>query len=70
MTLIDLINQQKANKDKYNFVIFYKGIDVISTYNQMTFIKLIYYVGFDLGLLEVESCNIYKSKIVHIKLKG
>lgn len=70
MTLLDLITQQIENKDKYNFVIFYNGIDVINTYNKMTFRKLQFYVGFDLGQLKVESCNIYNSKIVHIKLKG
>lgn len=70
MTLVDLITQQIENKDKYNFVIFYNGIDVINTNNQMTFRKLQFYVGFDLGELKVASFTIYKSKIIHIKLKG
>ena len=42
MTLLDLIKEQIENKDKYNFVIFYNGKDVINTYNQMTFRKLLY----------------------------
>lgn len=69
MTLLDLIKAQIDNKEKYNFVIFYKGIDVINIYNQMTFKKLLYYIGYDLGNLDVTSYKIYKSKIIHIKLK-
>lgn len=69
MTLLDLIKEQIENKYKYNFVIFYNGKDVINTYNQMTFRKLQYYIGFDLGNIEVVSYKIHKSKIIHIKLK-
>lgn len=69
MTLLDLIKEQIENKDKYNFVIFYNGKDVINTNNQMTFRKLQYYIGFDLENIEVVSYKIYKSKIIHIKLK-
>jgi hypothetical protein len=40
MTLIDLFNSQKENKEKYNFVIDFKGNDIINTSVKITFSQL------------------------------
>ena len=31
MTLLDLIKSQKENEQKYNFVIYFKDVDIINT---------------------------------------
>lgn len=45
MTLIDLIKSQKENEEKYSFVIFFKGDDVINTSVKITFKQLMSIVG-------------------------
>lgn len=48
MTLVDLFESQKENEEKYNFVIDFKGYDIINTSvkNNIQSIKNYYWVKF------------------------
>lgn len=54
MTLIDLIKSQKENEEKYNFVIFFKGYDVINTSVKITFRQLISIIGLSIQDKKIE----------------
>lgn len=48
MLLVDLFESQKENEEKYNFVIDFKGYDIINTSVKITFsqLKNYYWVKF------------------------
>lgn len=54
MTLIDLIKSQKENKEKYNFVIYFKDDDVINTSIKITFNQLFHIIGLSLENKKIE----------------
>ena len=54
MTLLDLINSQKKNTERYNFIIYFKGVDII---------------GLSLEYMKIEY-TINSSNVVMIEIKG
>lgn len=54
MTLIELIKSQKENEEKYNFVINFKGYDVINTSAKITFRQLMYIIGLSIQDKKIE----------------
>lgn len=69
MTLIDLIKSQKENEEKYNFVIFFKGYDVIRTSDKITFRQLMSIVGLSIQDKKIEYKK-GKYNIIFIEIKG
>lgn len=69
MTLLDLINSQKKNTEIYNFIIYFKGVDIISTTVKITFIQLISIIGLSLEYMKIEY-TINRSNVVMIEIKG
>lgn len=69
MTLIDLINSQQKNTERYNFIIYFKGVDIINTTVRITFIKLISIIGLSLEYMKIEY-TISSSNVVMIEIKG
>lgn len=69
MTLLDLINLQKKNTERYNFIIYFKGVDIINTTNKITFIQLISIIGLSLEYMKIEY-TINSSNVVMIEIKG
>lgn len=69
MTLIDLIESQKENDEKYYFVIYFKKIDIINTSKSMTFRDLCSILGLALECCIIEKYHIYKINLVVIHLK-
>lgn len=69
MTLIELINSQKKNTERYNFYIYFKGVDIISTTVKITFIQLISIIGLSLEYMKIEY-TINSSNVVMIEIKG
>lgn len=68
MTLLDLINSQKENTERYNFIIYFKGVDIISTSVTITFIQLISIIGLSLEYMKIEY-TINRSNVVFIEIK-
>lgn len=68
MTLIDLIKSQKENEEKYNFVIYFKDVDVINTSIKITFNQLINIIGLSLENKKIEY-TLFKY-LVMIEIKG
>lgn len=69
MTLLDLINSQKKNTERYNFIIFFKGKDIINTTVKITFIQLLSIIGLSLEYMNIEY-TINTSNTVMIEIKG
>lgn len=69
MTLLDLINSQKKNTERYIFIIYFKGVDIISTTVGITFIQLISIIGLSLEYMKIEY-TINSSNVVMIEIKG
>lgn len=69
MTLLDLINSQKKNIKRYNFIIYFKGVDIIHTTVKITFIQLISIIGLSLEYMKIEYI-INSSNVVVIEIKG
>lgn len=69
MTLLDLINSQKKNTERYNFIIYFKGVDIISTSVTITFIQLLSIIGLSLEYMKIEY-TINSSNVVMIEIKG
>lgn len=69
MTLIDLIKSQKENEQKYNFVIYFKEVDVINTTVKITFNQLISIIGLSLEYMKIEY-TISRANVVMIEIKG
>lgn len=69
MTLLDLINLQKKNTERYNFIIYFKGVDIIYTTARITFIQLISIIGLSLEYMKIEY-TINSSNVVIIEIKG
>jgi hypothetical protein len=68
MILVDLFNLQKENKEKYNFVIYFKDNDIINTSVKITFSQLKTIIGLSLEYNKIEytvSC----SNVVMIEIK-
>lgn len=68
MTLLDLINSQKKNTERYNFIIYFKGVDIISTTVKIKFIQLISIIGLSLEYMKIEY-TINGSNVVMIEIK-
>lgn len=68
MTLLDLINSQKKNTKRYNFIIFFKSVDIINTTVKITFSQLISIIGLSLENMKIEY-TINSSNIVRIEIK-
>lgn len=68
MTLLDLINSQKKNIERYNFIIYFKGVDIINTTVSITFIQLISIIGLSLEYMKIEY-TINSSNVVMIEIK-
>lgn len=69
MTLLDLINSQKKNTERYCFIIYFKGVDIINTTVKIKFIQLISIIGLSLEYMEIEY-TINRSNVVMIEIKG
>lgn len=69
MILLDLINQQKKNKERYNFIIYFKGVDIINTSVKITFSQLKTIIGLSLYYNKIEY-TINSSNVVMIEIKG
>lgn len=69
MTLIDLINSQKKNTERYYFIIYFKGVEIINTTVKITFIQLISIIGLSLDYMKIEY-TIIRSNVVMIEIKG
>lgn len=69
MTLLELINSQKKNIERYNFIIYFKGVDIINTTVSITFIQLISIIGLSLEYMKIEY-TINSSNVVMIEIKG
>lgn len=68
MTLLDLINSHKKNTERYNFIIYFKGVDIINTTVRITFIQLISIIGLSLEYMKIEY-TINSSNVVMIEIK-
>lgn len=66
MTLIDLINSQKKNTERYNFIIYFKGCILYTV--KITFIQLISIIGLSLEYMKIEY-TINSSNVVMIEIK-
>lgn len=69
MTLLDLINSQKKNTERYNFMIYFKGTDIINTTVKVTFIQLLSIIGLSLEYMKIEY-TINSSNVIIIEIKG
>lgn len=69
MTLLDLINSHKKNTERYNFIIYFKGVDIINTGDKITFIQLLTIIGLSLEYMKIEY-TINNSNVVMIEVKG
>ena len=69
MTLLDLIKSQKENEQKYNFVIYFKDVDIINTTQKITFNQLISIIGLSIETMKIEY-TLSKSNVVMIEIKG
>lgn len=69
MTLLDLINSQKKNTERYTFIIYFKGVDIISTTAKITFFQLFSIIGLSLEYMKIEY-TINSSNVVMIEIKG
>lgn len=68
MTLVDLCKSQKENEEKYKFVIYFEGNDVINTSVKITFKQLLSIIGLSLENRKIEY-KVYKHNIVIIEIK-
>lgn len=68
MTLVDFINSQKENEEKYNFVIYFKDNDIINTSVKITFNQLKTIIGLSLEYNKIEYTVSY-SNVVMIEIK-
>lgn len=68
MTLLDLINSQKKNTERYNFIIYFKGMDIINTTVAITFSQLISIIGLSLEYMKIEY-TLYSFNLVMIEIK-
>lgn len=69
MTLLELINLQKKNTERYTFIIYFKGVDIINTTVKITFIQLISIISLSLEYMKIEY-KIINSNVVMIEIKG
>lgn len=67
MTLLDLIKSQKENKERYNFIIYLKDIDIINTISKITFNQLFSIIGSSLENKKIEY-TVYRY-VVMIEIK-
>lgn len=68
MTLVDLFNSQKENKEKYNFIIYFKDNDIINTIVKITFSQLKTIIGLSLDYNKIEY-TISGPNVVMIEIK-
>lgn len=68
MTLVDFFESQKENEEKYNFVIDFKGYDIINTSVKITFSQLRTIIGLSLYYNKIEY-TVSGSNVVMIEIK-
>lgn len=68
MTLVELFESQKENEEKYNFVIDFKGYDIINTSVKITFSQLKTIIGLSLEYNKIEY-TLSASNVVMIEIK-
>lgn len=68
MILVDLFESQKENEEKYNFVIDFKGYDIINTSVKITFSQLKTIIGLSLEYNKIEY-TVSVSNVVMIEIK-
>ena len=68
MILLDLINSQKENTERYCFIIYFKGVDIINTTVKIKFIQLLSIIGLSLEYMKIEY-TINRSNVVMIEIK-
>lgn len=54
MTLFDLFLVKQDDDKKYNFLVDYRGKNIISTTYRITFLELTSIIGLDLVYMEIE----------------
>nr|DAK91015.1 MAG TPA: hypothetical protein [Caudoviricetes sp.] len=54
MTLFDLLLVKQDDDKKYNFLVVYRGKNIISTDYRITFLELTSIIGLDLVYMEIE----------------
>lgn len=69
MTLLELINSQRENEQKYNFMIYFKDVEIINTTQKITFNQLINIIGLSLENMKIEY-TLSISNFVMIEIKG
>lgn len=70
MTLFDLLFMKQDDDKKYNFLVVYRGKNVISTDYRITFLELTAIIGVDLVYMEIEPPRTNESNdVIRIKIK-
>lgn len=54
MTLFDLLLVKQDDDKKYNFLVVYRGKNIITTEHRITFLELTSIIGLDLVYMEIE----------------
>lgn len=54
MTLFDLLLVKQDDDKKYNFLVVYRGKNIITTEYRITFLELTSIIGLDLVYMEIE----------------
>lgn len=54
MTLFDLLLVKQDDDKKYNFLVVYRGKNIITTDYRITFLELTSIIGLDLVYMEIE----------------
>lgn len=62
-----LLNHKKKMKKKYNFVIYFKDVEVINTSSKITFNQLINIIGLSLENKKIEYTLLEYLVIIEIK---
>lgn len=64
------IKKQELNENKYVFIVYFKGIDIINTTDKLTFEELHQIIGLSLLDKEIIKHHLYDNKYFVIRLKG
>lgn len=64
------IKKQELNENKYVFIVYFKGIDIINTTDKLTFEELYQIIGLSMLDKKIIKHNLYYNKYFVIRLKG
>ena len=64
------IKKQELNENKYVFIVYFKGIDIINTTDKLTFEELYQIIGLSMLDKKINKHNLYYNKYFVIRLKG